>query len=491
MTQPNAQSIPWQPVIGLEVHAQLATRSKLFCPCSTSPGDSPNKALCPICMGHPGAMPRLNAEAVNLALRAGLALGMRIHARSRFDRKHYHYPDTPKGYQLTQHTWPICTSGQLHIREDEELVPFTIERLHLEEDSGRLQHDGEQALGDWNRAGVPLIEIVGAPDLRTPEQAEAWLRMLHRVLVASGVCGGAMDKGELRCDANLSLKGPDGQSTPRIELKNLNSFRHVRKALHHEIARLGQAVEAGEPLSAETRTWSGDRTELLRSKDGPVNYRFLPEPDLPDLVLSEAMVGPAVSALPGLPPLDIHLLRRDDDTVAKWMKRYGLSREQVAVLTRSPDLANFFGQCVEAGGDAQVVAQWVQRDVIARLKDRGVALAETPLTPTHILELQGGLEVGDITRAVALRILDWVMLRGGDVQGLVAIQGLGRIQDPQAISEAVRSVIEANPEQSAAFKQGRSELFGYLMGELRSATQGRIDPAEMKTALSQALESEA
>ena len=392
MTQLYSQPNSWKPVIGLEVHAQLNTKSKLFCPCSTSPGDTANKALCPVCMGHPGAMPCLNAEAVHLALRAGLALGMRLHARSRFDRKHYFYPDTPKGYQLTQQEWPICTSGRLHLRDGEELVPFIIERLHIEEDSGRLQHHGEQALGDWNRAGIPLIEIVGAPDLESPEQAEDWFRMLHRVLVVAGVCGGAMEKGELRCDANISLKSPNGSLGARIEVKNLNSFRNVRRALQHEVERLGALLQSGEQVVSETRAWTGDKTVLLRPKEQTADYRFMPEPDLPDLVLTDAMVGPAVNALPGLPPLDVHLLRSDDDTLAKWMKTFGLAREQVTVLTRSPDMANFFGQCVESGGKPEQIAQWIQRDVTAQLKKRGVALSETPLSPAHILELQAGLD---------------------------------------------------------------------------------------------------
>jgi len=491
LTQLYSQPNSWKPVIGLEVHAQLNTKSKLFCPCSTSPGDTANKALCPVCMGHPGAMPCLNAEAVHLALRAGLALGMRLHARSRFDRKHYFYPDTPKGYQLTQQEWPICTSGRLHLRDGEELVPFIIERLHIEEDSGRLQHHGEQALGDWNRAGIPLIEIVGAPDLESPEQAEDWFRMLHRVLVVAGVCGGAMEKGELRCDANISLKSPNGSLGARIEVKNLNSFRNVRRALQHEVERLGALLQSGEQVVSETRAWTGDKTVLLRPKEQTADYRFMPEPDLPDLVLTDAMVGPAVNALPGLPPLDVHLLRSDDDTLAKWMKTFGLAREQVTVLTRSPDMANFFGQCVESGGKPEQIAQWIQRDVTAQLKKRGVALSETPLSPAHILELQAGLDQGTITRAVALRILEWVMVRGGDIQGLVAIQGLERIRDAARIQALVAQVLAEHTEQVTAYAAGRSELFGFLMGELRSASKGCIDPRDMTMALSQALEPKA
>ncbi|MED5370252.1 MAG: Asp-tRNA(Asn)/Glu-tRNA(Gln) amidotransferase subunit GatB [Myxococcota bacterium] len=480
----------WKAVIGLEVHAQLATRSKLFCGCEVVSDGRPNRAICPVCMGHPGALPQLNGAAVDLALRAGLAFGMRVHARSAFDRKHYQYPDLPKGYQITQQRWPICTSGHLHLREGEQLVPFAIERLQLEEDSARLQHAEGRTLVDFNRAGVPLIELVGAPDLSTPAQAEAWLRMLHRVLVEARICGGAMEKGQLRCDANLSVCAPDGSQSPRVELKNLNSFRHVRKALEFEIQRLQAAMEAGEPLSPETRSWEGGSTRPLREKAHHSGYRFAPDPDLGNLLIDEDMLQQAARALPGMPPLDIHLLRADDDRVAGWMQRFGLEREQALQLSGNPELAGFFSACVEKGLSPQQTMRWLQRDIPARLKELGRGLEETPLRPSHLSDLQDMLEAQEITRAVAESVLAWILRQGGDARGLVAVQGLGRVRDPDLIQQHAEAILAAHPEQVAAWRGGKTQLLGFFLGQARQATRGRVDPHELEAAVLAALESE-
>lgn len=468
-------------VIGLEVHVQLDTRSKLFCACAVVDRAAPNSSVCPVCLGHPGAMPSLNAQAVHLALRAAVALGMQAHGVSAFDRKHYAYPDTPKGYQITQQRHPLATGGALHLRQEGAQHRHALLRLQLEEDSGKLQHASGHTLADWNRAGVPLIEIVGAPDVHSPMRAEAWLRMLHRVLVAAGVTRGRMEQGELRCDANISLAGG-----ARVELKNLNSFRFVGRALRHEVQRQTEILDAGGTVVSETRTWTGKETQALRQKEGAADYRFLPEADLPSLHLSNQHVVDVMAAMPGQPPLDLHLLHEDDRVVQSWMHSYGLSKELVTVLTADTEVASFYAGCVEAGGPPLAMAEWVRQDVLRAMREQGVSLGETPLEPQHLVDLHDLHDRGVITRAVGRRVFDWVWRRGGYVEGLVMIQGLQRIQDPQALRDAVDRVLADHPEQADAWRSGNDALGKFLLGQTLQALNGRAEAADVQAALDQA-----
>lgn len=473
--------------IGLECHAQLRTRSKMFCGCPVSTDAPPNRATCPTCLGHPGTLPRLNTAAIGLGIRAGIALGCAVQRHSVFSRKHYFCGDLPKGYQITQHDRPLCTGGALHVERQGEIRRHGITRIHLEEDAGRITTGDAGAQVDWNRAGVPLVEIVGAPDLGSAEEAEDWLRALHRVLVASGVCAGDMEKGHLRCDANVSLAPAGAPPGARVEIKNINSFRFVGKALRCEIVRQTGLLRAGEPVPRETRHWTGKDTAPSRMKEQPADYRFFADPDLPPLCLTEAEIEAERGALPGA-PLDRWLLDQDNTRRADLRARHGLSDHEAGVLLAEPEVLAFFEASVAAGGAPSRLVPWVMRELLHCSKQQELGLSACALEPEALVELVELVESGAIHRGVARALLDELWREGGRPRALVAARGLGVHTDDEALRAAARAVIADAPDVVARLRAGRRGLLDHLVGQLMKVFDGKADPKRLADIVRRELE---
>ncbi len=467
-----------QPRVGLEVHVQLATASKFLCACPLQEGAPANALVCPICTGHPGTLPTLNEQAVKLGIKAGLALNGQLNRISHFDRKHYHYPDLPKGYQITQSRTPLVGDAALHVSLDDEVHVFRIQRIHLEEDSGKLLHRDGRTLVDYNRAGIPLIEVVGAPDLENGRQAEAWLRMLHRVLVFAGITKGELEKGHLRCDANISVGTPD-KPGERVEMKNINSFRFVRRAIDSEIERQTALLEAGEPVVRQTRGWTGKGTEPLRDKEHTEDYLLLPEPDLPPVVLSAEEVEEVIAELPGA--VDKFLLYQDLERLQQWRHEFGLEREHVTPITEDPQLEELFREAHALGAKPQELAHWIVGPLRALMNKHDRPLAGLPLTPEHMADLCRLLAEGLITRATARRLFDWVGTRDGNVEGLVEILGWHKISDPKTLRDRVRETMICHPEELERLREGNTGLADFFVGKVMVATEGRADPDQVNS----------
>ena len=463
-------------IIGLECHAQLHTQAKMFCPCPVADGAAPNSAVCPICLGHPGTLPTVNDAAIKLAIRAALATGATLHSPSTFARKHYFYPDLPKGYQISQFDRPFATGGAVHGGGKR----FRIHQIHLEEDAGKMHHTATGSLVDWNRAGVPLIEIVSEADIQSAEEAEAYLRTLHRVLVEGGICVGDLEKGHFRCDANVSVHHHGEPWGTKVEIKNVNSFRFVAKAIGFEILRQVQRLESGNPVERETRTWSGNKTVVLRKKEGPADYRYFDEPDLGPLLLGAEEIAAERAALPGI-PLDVYLEGKDRDDVSTWVQQFGIEADAVRVIRAHPDTAMLFEAAVLAGGSAPAMATWIMGEV---LRHPGIGR----LTGVHLRDVQAMAEAGTINRDAAKRVVEALWATGGTAQDIVSQQSLGRVDDPAEITTAVRALLAKHPDQVGQYREGNVALLGYFMGKLMAATRRRADPAVALRLLKAALD---
>ncbi len=468
----------FEAVIGLEVHVQLLTRSKMFCACPNGYGAAPNTQTCPVCLALPGALPVLNGEAVRMAVQLGAALGARIREESGFYRKQYFYPDLPKGYQITQGPVALVEEGRLEIpgdpavRRDGTPVQARIERAHLEEDAGKSHHDRSEAhsLVDLNRAGVPLLEIVGAPDLRSPREASDYLKALHRLVTFLGICDGNLEEGSFRCDANVSVR-PAGSEAfgTRVEIKNLNSFRHVRQALDFEIQRHIGLREAREPLSPETRGWDAEKGETRpqRSKEAAMDYRFFPEPDLPLLRITEAEVAAARAAMPELPWIRQRRL----------MARHGLTDYEAEMLLQSPAFTGFFEEVAERCGSGKAAANWMLGEVSRALNERGVGLDALGLAPEALGELIRLVEGKTLSLSTAKEIVFPALLDGqGPPARIVEARGLTQVSDRRAIEALVREVLAAHPEPLAQWKAGNPKPRGFLVGQIMKAGQGKVNP---------------
>jgi len=462
----------YETVIGLEVHAHLRTQSKIFCGCSTRFGDAPNANVCPVCSGMPGVLPVLNAKVVEFAVKAGLATGCRINPVSVFARKNYFYPDLPKGYQISQYEQPVCEHGHVDITVDGRDKRIGITRIHMEEDAGKNIHSAAENLSfvDLNRSSVPLIEIVSEPDMRSPEEAVAYLKALRSILVYLDVCDGNMEEGSFRCDANVSLR-PVGQTAfgTRAELKNLNSFRHVQKALEYEVERQGDLLDDGLPVIQETRLFDAAKnsTASMRGKEEAHDYRYFPDPDLVPLTLAAADVDRWRSELPELPAA-----RR-----ARFVTDFGLSDYDADVLTAERDLADYFEQTVAAGADPKKAANWMQSELLRECNLSGQSPLACLLPPSGLAGLIDLIDKGVISGKIAKQIFPDLYANGADPAEYVHQKGLAQISDTTALEESVDAVLAANPAEVEAYRGGKTKLMGFFVGQIMKATKGQANPA--------------
>jgi len=480
----------YEAVIGLEVHVQLLTRSKMFCACPNAYGGAPNAHTCPVCLALPGALPVINGEAVRMAIALGLAVGAEIRERSTFYRKQYFYPDLPKGYQITQGPVAVVERGSLRIPGDPQVrggagtVLAGIERAHLEEDAGKSNHDlGEYSSHvDLNRAGVPLLEIVGAPDLRSGQEAYDYLKAIHRLVTFLGICDGNLEEGSFRCDANVSVRRAGAPLGTRVEVKNINSFRFVKQALDYEIERQLELVAKGERFQQETRGWDAERgvTRSQRSKEAAMDYRYFPEPDLPALVITHGEIEAVRRSLPELP----------EARFERFTAQYGVSAYEAGLLLQSPAFADFF-EAVAAEGSPRQAANWMLGEVSRLLNERGVGFAALGLRPEHLAELIQLVADGAINLNTAKEaVLPAVLAGEGPPAAVVARRGLGQVSDRAPIAALVRTVLAANPGQLAQYRAGKESLKGFFVGQVMKAGQGRMNPQLVNEVLEQALAAE-
>jgi aspartyl-tRNA(Asn)/glutamyl-tRNA(Gln) amidotransferase subunit B len=464
----------YEPVIGLEVHVQLLTRTKIFCGCSTHFGDPPNTNVCPVCLGLPGTLPVLNKRAVEMGMRAALALHCTVHEHSRFARKNYFYPDLPKGYQISQYELPLATDGWLEIEVAGTKKRIGITRLHLEDDAAKNVHEGflqsaTKAYVDFNRGGTPLAEIVSEPDMRTSEEAYAYLTALRQILLYTGVSDCNMEEGSLRCDANVSvrLRGAKEFGT-KVEVKNLNSFRFLQKALEYEIERHITVLESGGRISQETRLWNQNEghTVSMRSKEKAHDYRYFPEPDLLPIHVSPAWRDEVLRTLPELP----------EAKRARFISSYGITPYDAEVLTNTQALADYFESVVKAGAPGKAAANWMQTELLRGLKDSGKEITASPVSPAALAELVKLVESAKITGAVAKKVFATMFESGRAAADIVAAEGLGAQVSDSAIEEAAREVIAKNPDNVAKFKSGNEGVFKFFVGQVMKATRGQANP---------------
>ena len=477
---------PYETVIGLEVHAQLLTRTKMFCGCSTTFGAAPNTQTCPVCQGMPGTLPVINRRAIEYGIKTALAIGCTVEAHNRFARKHYYYPDMPKNYQISQYEEPLAVHGYLDIEAGGAARRIGIERLHLEEDVGKLVHEGsletaQSSQVDFNRAGVPLMEIVSKPDLRTPEEAAAYLRALRAILVYLGVCDGNMEEGSMRCDANISLR-PVGASElgTKVEIKNMNSFRNVQRALEHEVARQGRMLDGGQRIVQETRLWDPDKgqTVSMRSKEFAHDYRYFPEPDLPPLDVEPRWIETVRATLPELPAA-----RR-----ARFMAAHSLGAYDADLLTGSRALADYFEAAVAACGRPKAVANWVLNELLRELPgDDERALAACPMPPGNLAGLITLIEDGTISGKIAKEVFEKMIRTGEDARSIVSREGLTQVADTDALGAVVDRVLAEHVKVALDYKAGKKAALGFLVGQVMKATAGKASPAVVNSLLAEKL----
>jgi aspartyl-tRNA(Asn)/glutamyl-tRNA(Gln) amidotransferase subunit B len=476
----------YAPVIGLEIHAQLLTGTKIFCGCSTRFGAPPNTNVCPVCLGLPGALPVLNRRAVEFAIRAAHALNCQVSPVSIFARKNYFYPDLPKGYQISQYERPIATAGSLEYEGSGGPRRVGITRAHLEEDAGKSLHEGfpdsdRRTYLDFNRSGVPLLEIVTEPDLRSAADAGEFFSRLRAILVAIGVNDGNMEEGSLRCDANVSIR-PEGATAfgTKAEVKNLNSFRHVQRALEYEIERQTAVVSGGGRVEQETRLWdaAAGRTVSMRSKEEAHDYRYFPEPDLPPLEVRVEWIEEIRRSLPELP----------DARRRRFVTQYGLPDYDAGVLTQSAGLAAYFEATAAAAGNAKAASNWVMGELTRKMNELGADIDAVGLTPEALAGLIRLVESGTISGPIAKDVFEKLYGSGRSADEIVAAEGLGRIDDVATLEAHVADVIRANEKAVGQYRDGKQQTFGFLVGQVIKATGGKANPALVKDLLKQALD---
>ncbi len=461
----------YEVVIGLEVHVQLTTKTKIFCGCSIEFGQTPNSQTCPVCLGLPGALPVLNQKAVEFAIKAGLATNCQIAPTSIFARKNYFYPDLPKGYQISQFELPICEHGWLDIElEEAEKKRIGITRIHMEEDAGKLLHSsGSNSSVDLNRACTPLLEVVSEPDMRSSDEAIAYLKQLHQIVTYLGICDGNLEEGSFRCDANVSIR-PWGQAEfgTRAELKNINSFRFIKQAIEYEIERQVDLVEDGGKVVQETRLFDSETgvSRSMRGKEEAHDYRYFPDPDLLPLKVSDEWIAEVREALPELP----------EAKLKRYREELGLPVYDAGVICAERAVAEYFDELVKLHNQPKTCSNWVMGDILGGLKEQGIAIAECPVTPQLLAGILARIEDGTISGKIAKTVFEEVWKTGKSADQVIEEKGLKQVSDTGAIEAIVDEVIAANPTEVAEFKAGKTKLMGFFVGQIMKASKGKANP---------------
>lgn len=461
----------FESVIGLEVHAQMLTNTKIFCGCSTKFGSAPNTQTCQICIGMPGVLPVLNKKALEFTIKTGLATNCKISSYSRFARKNYFYPDLPKGYQISQYELPICEQGHIEILVDGEIKKIGITRIHMEEDAGKNIHEGGGSYSyvDLNRTGVPLMEIVSEPDIRSPKEAAEYMKKLRTILRYLGVCDGNMEQGSLRCDANVSVR-PIGQKEygTRAEVKNINSFKFVEKALEYEIKRQIKVIEGGGKVIQETRLWDANKgiTESMRGKEEAHDYRYFPEPDLVPIIVEQRWIDEIKSSLPELPDI-----KRE-----RFVSEYGLPEYDADLMTSEKSLSDWYEEAVKAGGQPKAVSNWIMGELTRLLNEENKSIEDSPLSPAQLAAMLKLIDKGIISGKIAKTVFEEMYKTGKNAELIVKEKGLVQISDSSEIEKAVDKVIAKNPKEVERFKAGDEKLLGYFVGQIMKATKGKANP---------------
>lgn len=465
----------YEAVIGLEVHTELQTTTKIFCGCKTSFGAEPNTNVCPVCLGLPGVLPVLNKRVLEFAVRAGLALNCEISRFSKFDRKNYYYPDLPKNFQTSQFDLPICERGHLDIEVNGEKKQIRITRAHMEEDAGKLVHhgtsitDSDYSLVDYNRTGTPLLEIVTEPDMRSAKEAVAYLEKMRAILQYIGISDCRMEEGSLRCDANVSVR-PVGQKElgTKTEIKNINSFKGVEKAIEYEALRQAEILEDGGKIIQETRTWDEKEgvTKSMRTKEEANDYRYFPEPDLAPFTVSEEYIEDIRKTLPELP----------DERRERYIANFGLSSTDAQYMTNDKDTSEYFEKVVAAGADPKASVNWIMGEFASQLSNAGIEIAKAPVTPENLAKLLALIAKGTISGKIAKKVFAEMWKDGADPEEIVKAQGLVQISDTGALKELVVKVIANNPKAVEDFKAGKKKAVGALVGQIMKETKGKANP---------------
>ena len=461
----------FESVIGLEIHAQLATQSKIFCSCSTQFGNPPNESTCPVCLGLPGALPVLNRRVVEFAIRLGLATNCTIRLDSQFSRKNYFYPDLPKAYQISQFDRPICENGWLDIELEGQTKRIRITRIHMEEDAGKLIHEehGDSSFVDLNRAGVPLLEIVSEPDLRTPEEAKAYMEKMHSIVTYLGISEGDMEKGHFRCDANVSLR-PMGQEKfgTRTETKNLNSFRFVQQAITYEIARQTENILDGKRILQETRLWDSVKknTYSMRSKEEAHDYRYFPDPDLPVVKISSGFVEQIRDQLPELP----------DVKKRRFMELFGLSTYDAEVLVADKEVAEYFEEVVATNADPKLVCNWISGELMRLMNENKVDIRNVGIPANSLASLINFLHEGSISGKIAKTVFEEMVQSGEDPATIIETRGLKQVSDEGVLRRLLETLLANNPKQVKQYRTGKTQIKGFFVGQVMKETRGQANP---------------
>ena len=461
----------FESVIGLEIHAQLATQSKIFCSCSTQFGNPPNESTCPVCLGLPGALPVLNRRVLEFAIRLGLATNCTIRLDSQFSRKNYFYPDLPKAYQISQFDRPICENGWLDIELEGQTKRIRITRIHMEEDAGKLIHEehGDSSFVDLYRAGVPLLEIVSEPDLRTPEEAKAYMEKMHSIVSYLGISEGDMEKGHFRCDANVSLR-PMGQEKfgTRTETKNLNSFRFVQQAITYEIARQTENILDGKRILQETRLWDSVKknTYSMRSKEEAHDYRYFPDPDLPVIKISSGFVEQIRDQLPELP----------DVKKQRFMELFGLSTYDAEVLVADKQVAEYFEEVVANNADPKLVCNWISGELMRLMNENKVDIRNVGIPANSLASLIKFLHEGSISGKIAKTVFEEMVQSGEDPATIIETRGLKQVSDGGVLGRLLETLLANNPKQVEQYRTGKTQIKGFFVGQVMKETKGQANP---------------